>query len=122
MEYILPNALQFQQLADKPLQMQEKEHDLTMLQDPLVGAVTVQSVSAVELKVGASPLSARTQLRVYNPDPVLPVRIGGSDITQKKGYLLEPLETIVIHFDEANSVSIYGRSTGYEVALEVVES
>ena len=121
-ERILPNKAQVQEIAARPVQFSEVHRVLTIPQSPAIGIVTVQSTAAVELKVGGSALASRSVLRVRNPDPSIPVRIGGSAITESTVDLLEPFETIEILLDKTVPVSIYGRSTGYEVSLEVMES
>jgi len=76
----------------------------------------------VELKAGASALAGRTRLVIKNPSIDTAVRIGGSEITTKRGYLLEPQGTVTIEQNSATAVAVYGRSTGWEVSLEVLEA
>jgi hypothetical protein len=59
---------------------------------------------------------------IRNLDPVRTARIGGSGITEKVGYLLEPMHEVVISFNNTTAVSVYGRATGAEVKVEVMES
>lgn len=122
MNRVFPNAYQMQNIVDKPIAITPKKVELSFLKGPAIGKVTVQSTAAVELKVGGSPLTGRATITVKNPDQAIAVRIGASSITEKTGYLLEPQETLQISLDPANPVAIYGRSTGYEVSLEVMES
>ncbi len=122
MERLFPNGFQMQNIVDKPIAITPKEVQLSFLKGPAIGKVTVQSTAAVELKVGGTPLVDRSVITVRNPSQVIAVRVGASAITEKTGYLLEPQETLQISLDSANPVAIYGRSTGYEVSLEVMES
>ena len=119
---LMPNSIQMQELADRPVELAPKQTVLKMPVSPAMGTVTVQAAAAVELKVGASPLSERTRLVIFNPSPDIAVRIGPSAITVKKGYVLEPQETLVIEQEKTVAVAVYGRSMGYEVSLEVTES
>ena len=54
-------------------------------------------------------------LVIKNPSIDTAVRIGGSEITTKRGYLLEPQGTVTIEQNSATAVAVYGRSTGWEV-------
>jgi hypothetical protein len=119
---LFPNALQMQSLADRPVELVPKQTLMGMSVSPAIGTVTVQAAAAVELKVGSSPLADRTRLVIHNPSLDIAVRIGPSSITVKKGYVLEPQETLVIEQEKSVSVPVYGRSMGFEVSLEVTES
>lgn len=122
-EHILPNAIQAQQIADKPVPLSPVADALKFVQEPATGIVTVDADTAVQLAAGASPVSGRRTLVVTNRSKDIAVRIGGSNVTQKAGYLLEPQGTVVIEdTDTESEVSVYGRSTGYAVELEVIES
>ncbi|NLZ76756.1 MAG: hypothetical protein GX911_02165 [Spirochaetales bacterium] len=121
-ERVLPNKVQVQNIADKPVAYPAQNEMIVIAIAPVVGTVTVQSAAAVELKAGASPLSGRTRIVIRNPSVDTAVRIGGSSITTKKGYLLEPQGTLAIKQDSGTPVAIYGRSTGWEVSLEVLEA
>lgn len=122
MDRVFPNGYQMQTIVDKPVAITPKKVELPFLKGPAIGRVTVQSTAAVELKVGGTSLAGRSTITVRNPDLAIAVRIGSSTITEKSGYLLDPQEIAEISLDPANPVAIYGRSTGYEVALEVMES
>lgn len=122
MNNLFPNGYQMQTLIDKPTVITPKRVELSFLKGPAIGKVTVQSTAAVELKVGGTPLTGRSFITVKNPDQAIAVRVGASTITEKIGYLLEPQETLQISLAADNPVAIYGRSTGYEVSLEVMES
>lgn len=122
MDRVFPNGYQMQTIVDKPVAITPKKVELPFLKGPAIGRVTVQSTAAVELKVGGASLAGRSTITVRNPDLAIAVRIGSSAITEKNGYLLDPQEVAEINLDPANPVAIYGRSTGYEVALEVMES
>lgn len=119
---LLPNGLQMQSLADRPVELAPKQTVMGMPVSPAIGTVTVQAAAAVELKIGSTALASRSRLRVFNPSFDIAVRIGPSTITVKKGYVLEPQETLVIEQDKEMVVPVYGRSMGYEVSLEVTES
>lgn len=119
---LMPNAFQMQELVDRPVELTPKHTVMSMPVSPEVGTVTVQAAAAVELKTGAAALSGRSRLRIFNPSLDVPVRIGPSSITVKKGYVLEPQETLVIEQNKDAVVAVYGRSMGYEVSLEVTES
>ncbi len=108
-EQLLPNASQFT--------------TGNLLRSPATGIVTAVSTSAVELKAGGSAVANRVYLRVKNLSEELPARIGDASVTQKAGgVLLEPLGTLEIHFLDEEAVSVYARSTGYAIKLEVTES
>lgn len=117
---LLPNGSQMQQIVDRPQLMQEVEKTLTVSVAPVYGVVTVQNKVAVEIKVGGSALASRTRVRIHNPDPAIAVRLGGSTVSETAGELLEPLGTV--EWELTAAVAIYGRSLGYEVSLEVMES
>jgi len=119
---LLPNAMQMQEIADRPVGLAPKQTVMGMPVSPAVGTVTVQSTAAVELKVGSTPLANRNRVTVHNPSTDIAVRIGPSTITVKKGYVLEPQETLVIEQDKDVAVAVYGRSMGFEVSLEVTEA
>ena len=121
-EVIHPNGIQMQNLVDKPVAYPAQNESIAIAVAPATGTVTVQAAAAVELKAGASALSGRTRLVIKNPSIDTAVRIGGSEITTKRGYLLEPQGTVTIEQNSATAVAVYGRSTGYEVSLEVYES
>lgn len=121
-EVIHPNSIQMQNLVDKPVAYPAQNESIAIAVDPATGTVTVQAAAAVELKAGASPLSGRTRIVIRNPSFDTAVRIGGSSITTKKGYLLEPQGTLAIEQNSGTPVAIYGRSTGWEVSLEVLEA
>ncbi len=119
---VIPNGYQMQSLIDRPLPLRQMDAALTIKSAPVVGTVTVQSSAAVELKIGSTPLASRSQIVVRNPSIDTAVRIGPSDITTKKGFILEPLGTVTINQDPETAVAIYARSVGWEVSLEVIES
>ena len=121
-EVIHPNSIQMQNLVDKPVAYPAQNESIAIAVAPATGTVTVQAAAAVELKAGASALSGRTRLVIKNPSIDTAVRIGGSEITTKRGYLLEPQGTVTIEQNSATVVAVYGRSTGWEVSLEVLEA
>lgn len=117
-----PTNLQAERLLDRPQEFTVQRDTLTINRDPAVGKVTVEESSAVEIIAGSEPLGYREQLVIHNPDPAIAVRIGGQGLGRKEGFVLEPLGTVTINFDESAEVDVYGRSTGYAVQLEVLES
>lgn len=121
-DLIQPNGIQMQYLVDKPVAYPAKNESIAIAVAPATGTVTVQAAAAVELKAGASALAGRTRLVIKNPSIDTAVRIGGSAITTKRGYLLEPQGTVTIEQNSATAVAVYGRSTGWEVSLEVLEA
>ena len=121
-EVIHPNSIQMQNLVDKPVAYPAQNESIAIAIAPATGTVTVQAAAAVELKAGASALAERTRLVIKNPSIDTAVRIGGSEITTKRGYLLEPQGTVTIEQNSATAVAVYGRSTGWEVSLEVLEA
>lgn len=121
-EVIHPNGIQMQNLVDKPVAYPAQNESIAIAVAPATGTVTVQAAAAVELKAGASALSGRTRLVIKNPSIDTAVRIGDSEITTKRGYLLEPQGTVTIEQNSATAVAVYGRSTGWEVSLEVLEA
>lgn len=121
-DLIQPNGIQMQNMVDKPVAYPAQNDSIAIPIAPASGTVTVQAAAAVELKSGASALAGRTKLIVKNPSIDTAVRIGGSTITTKRGYLLEPQGTVTIEQNSATAVAVYGRSTGWEVPLEVYES
>ena len=121
-EVIHPNSIQMQNLVDKPVAYPAQNESIAIAVAPATGTVTVQAAAAVELKAGASALSGRTRLVIKNPSIDTAVRIGDSEITTKRGYLLEPQGTVTIEQNSATAVAVYGRSTGWEVSLEVLEA
>ena len=121
-DLIQPNGIQMQNLVDKPVAYPAQNESIAIAIAPTIGTVTVQAAAAVELKAGASALAGRTRLVIKNPSIDTAVRIGGSAITTKRGYLLEPQGTVTIEQNSATAVAVYGRSTGWEVSLEVLET
>jgi hypothetical protein len=117
---LLPNGTQMQNLVDRPQLLQQVEKSLKVSVAPVYGAVTVQNKVAVEIKVGSSALSSRTRVRIHNPDPAVAVRLGGSTVSETAGEILDPLGTV--EYELSGAVAIFGRSLGYEVSLEVMES
>ncbi len=118
-EFTLPNAVQFDHQIDKPSQLAVKNSTLEMKLDSVSQKQTLVAGSNVEI---GGPLASRNRLVIRNLDEVRTARIGASGITEKLGYLLEPLEELLIEFDTSNAVSVYGRATGGELVVEVIES
>jgi len=86
----------------------------------VTGIMTVSNSVAVAIKAGASELVGRGILTIVNCSNI-PVRLGGADITEDKGYLIYPNEKKIIYFDRSIATSYYGRSTGFNAILEVME-
>jgi hypothetical protein len=119
-DVLFPTGVQMKNLIDRPQLLQEVQKTLKVSVAPVYGIVTVQNKVAVEIKIGASALASRTRVRIHNPDPAIAVRLGGSTVSETAGELLEPRGTV--EFELSDAVAIYGRSLGYEVPLEVMES
>lgn len=116
---LLPNSVQFNSLIDRPLEIEPKIDALEMKLSPVYQSQTLVSGSTVEL---GNPLASRNRMVIKNTDSARTARIGGSGITEKIGYLLEPLSEVVITFDPSTAVSVYGRAVGAELSVEVLES
>ena len=122
-DIIKPNALQMQQVADKPTEFSPVTDSLTFALSPSTGTITVEASTAVEIAIGASALTGRKYITIHNSSNDVAVRVGDSGVTQKSGYLLEPKGTVVIaDSDDASEIEVYAISTGYAVELEVIES
>jgi hypothetical protein len=116
-DIMLPNGRQMDDLLLKSLQPKSEEIELKI--SPSIQVETLVSSGTVEL---GDPLANRNRMVVRNLDSVRTARIGGSGITEKVGYLLEPMQELTILFDTSAAVSVYGRATGAELKVEVIES
>jgi hypothetical protein len=114
---LFPNKRQTEDLLLKSLQTKSEEVEFKI--SPSVQIETLVSTGTVEL---GDPLASRNRMVVRNLDSVRTARIGGSGITEKAGYLLDPLQELTIIFDTSTAVSVYGRATGAELKVEVIES
>ena len=90
---------------------------------PVTGTMTVTSGTSVAIKAGASSLSGRKKMIVRNLSDSVQVRIGASSASAiyETGIALEPLATVEFDFDPLTAISLYARSIGYSVSLEVTE-
>lgn len=98
----------------------ELERQNRSIRTPVTGVVTITSTAA-EIFVGTSRLAGRRKMIIKNEDPVLRIRIGGSNVTQQNGFPIEPGAVFEIDFDPATDVPIYAISEGAEVQVAVME-
>lgn len=117
LDTFFPNKAQVEDLLLKALSPESREIEMKL--SPSIQVETLVSSGTVEL---GDPLANRNRMVVRNLDLVRTARIGGSGITEKVGYLLEPQQELTIVFDPATAVSVYGRATGAELKVEVIES
>ena len=87
---------------------------------PVVGTATV-SATAGELVAGSSRLSGRTCMFIKNESTDTRIRIGGSSLSYKKGFPVEPGATMRLDFDPNIAVAIYAISEGAEVRVDFME-
>lgn len=87
---------------------------------PVVGAKSV-TATAAEIFAGSSVKANRRKLIIRNEDPVLRLRIGPSSVTQQNGFPIEPGAGVIIKFDPATAVAIYGISEGAALNIAVWE-
>ena len=87
---------------------------------PVTGTKTI-TATAAELFAGASAKANRRYLKVKSEDPVLRMRIGGLSVSQQNGDPIEPGGTVIVHFDPAIAVPIYGISEGASLKVSVME-
>ena len=87
---------------------------------PVTGIKTVTSTVA-EVFAGASRKANRSKLIVRNLHQAIPIRIGGSNITDTIGQSLEPGASVEIDFSPSTVVPIYAVSTAGNVSVEVLE-
>lgn len=91
---------------------------------PVIGKVTALNTSSVLLKAGTSELSGRRKMKVTNLSDHIQVKIGPTSSASyyTAGLDLDPGENIELDFNpEVAVVSIYARSMGGAVDLEVIE-
>ncbi len=86
----------------------------------VTGSKTV-TATAAELFAGASTKANRRYLKIKNEDPILRMRIGASNVTQQNGDPIEPGAMVIILFNPAIAVSIYGISEGVSLKVSVTE-
>ena len=87
---------------------------------PVTGIKTVTSTVA-EVFAGSSRKANRSKLVIRNLHQAIPIRIGGSGITDTIGQSLEPGASVEIDFSPSTAVPIYAVSTAGNVSVEVLE-
>ncbi len=87
---------------------------------PVTGIKTVTSTVA-EVFAGTSRKANRSKLVIRNLHQSIPIRIGGSGITDTIGQSLEPGASVEIDFSPSTAVPIYAVSTAGNVSVEVLE-
>ena len=87
---------------------------------PVIGIKTVTSTVA-EVFAGSSRKANRSKLIIRNLHQTIPIRIGGSNITDTIGQSLEPGASVEIDFSPSTAVPIYAVSTAGNVSVEVLE-
>ena len=87
---------------------------------PVTGIKTVTSTVA-EVFAGSSRKANRSKLIIRNLHQAIPIRIGGSNITDTIGQSLEPGASVEIDFSPSTAVPIYAVSTAGNVSVEVLE-
>lgn len=87
---------------------------------PVTGIKTVTSTVA-EVFAGSSRKANRSKLIIRNLHQTIPIRIGGSNITDTIGQSLEPGASVEIDFSPSTAVLIYAVSTAGNVSVEVLE-
>lgn len=87
---------------------------------PVTGIKTVTSTVA-EVFAGSSRKANRSKLVIRNLHQAIPIRIGGSNITDTIGQSLEPGASVEIDFSPSTAVPIYAVSTAGNVSVEVLE-
>ena len=87
---------------------------------PATGIKTVTSTVA-EVFAGSSRKANRSKLVIRNLHQSIPIRIGGSGITDTIGQSLEPGASVEIDFSPSTAVPIYAVSTAGNVSVEVLE-
>ena len=92
----------------------------TVVDNPVTGIKTVTAIAA-EIFAGAYAKTNRRKLIIKNEDQSLRLRIGKSDITQQKGFPVEPGAVVIIPFDPAVMVPIYAISEGASLQASVME-
>ena len=91
---------------------------------PLITAPVTRIVTLTETPVALNSKSALRQITVKNTDPSIRARLGETGMTpaNRKGLALEPGAIYQESFDPTVSVTIYGRSDGAAIELEVYEA
>lgn len=87
---------------------------------PATGTKTVTSIAA-EAFAGASARTNRKKMIIKNEDAVLRFRVGGVDITQDKGFTVEPKAFVEFNFDPSIYAPIYIIAETADLEVEVYE-
>ena len=87
---------------------------------PITGTKTATSTAA-EAFAGASVLLNRKKLIIKNEDAVLRFRVGAVDITQDKGFTVEPKSFVEFVFDPDTYIPIYIIAESADLEVEVYE-
>lgn len=111
-DIMLPNGTQMQQLVDV------NENVLDMSTAPVT---TLQTVTSTKAKIPATAKSGRKVMNITNLNDTRIIRIGGSSITEKKGFIVEPLQTVKVMLNPNNAQDVWAIAVGAEVKVEVVE-
>ncbi|MBL0386237.1 hypothetical protein JJB07_06170 [Tumebacillus sp. ITR2] len=113
-----PTAAKWQRLtvdSSKNLNVTNASGPRAITQTPSVGRVTIAAgATAVALRVGASDLASRKQFAIRNisaPGGAI-LYIGGANVTDAAGWPIYPGESYVVEQNPANTVTIYGYSSG----------
>ena len=93
-------------------------HHKAMASAVLISGCSVRNDNRCEI-FRASLNNRRKVIR--NEDPVLRLRIGPSSVTQQNGFPIEPGAGVIIKFDPATAVAIYGISEGAALNIAVWE-
>ena len=90
----------------------------------LVTAPVTRIVTITETPVALNSKSSIRQITVKNTDPSIRARIGETGMTpaNRKGLALEPGSIMQESFDPNIAVTIYGRSEGAAIEVEVYEA
>jgi hypothetical protein len=94
--------------------------EATVVSAPVTGTKTVVSTVA-EIFAGSSRKANRRKMIVRNLHQSVPVRVGGSGISDAIGQLLEPGATVELSFHPNQAVPVYAVSTAGNVPVEVIE-
>lgn len=92
----------------------------TVGKSPVTGTSTV-TASATELIAGSSRLARRSCMFIKNESTDLRIRIGGSSVTAKNGFPIEPGAVMRLDFNPDVDMPIYAISEGSIVKVAVME-
>ena len=107
-----PSEYQIQHLADAP------DNTLDMTTTPVV---VTQTVTSTKAKLPASSKAGRRVVLVTNLDEIRLIRIGGTSITAKIGFVVQPRQTVKVLFNPDAGEDLWAVAVGAEVKVEVVE-